>query len=145
MRLKRGLKVLNRSVERGGFSCQSKALHLITGSAGGFILDTYVTSHTLIRQNSVEGRGLPNTYSMITQDTSSRHQTGLNSLFKKEKSQMKSSALLCSTLYCITAGLRSCSAHICLCYELHLITADTLKHYSLQSLNIYPGKMDRWT
>lgn len=62
MRLKRGLKVLNRSVERGGFSSQSKALHLITGSAGGFILDTYVTSHTLIRQNSVEGRGLPNTY-----------------------------------------------------------------------------------
>lgn len=89
--------------------------------------------------------GLPNTYSMITQDTSSRHQTGLTSLFKKEKSPMKSSALLCSTLYCITAGLRSCSAHVCLCYELHLITADTLKHYSLQSLNIYPGKMDRWT
>lgn len=139
MRLKRGLKVLNRSVERGGFSCQSKALHLITGSAGGFILDTYVTSHTELCG------GLPNTYSMITQDTSSRHQTGLNSLFKKEKSQMKSSALLCSTLYCITAGLRSCSAHVCLCYELYLITADTLKHYSLQSLNIYPGKMDRWT
>lgn len=136
MRLKEGLKVLNRSVERGGFSCQSKALHLITGSAGSFILDTYVTSHTLIRQNSVIGRGLPNTCSMITQDTSSRHQTGLNSLFKKEKSQMKSSALLCSTLYCITAGLTE---------ELRSTSLIQFKHWNITASKVSLFFQVRWT